>query len=180
LFSLDDKATKVHWAQDASWRFMPVVAHNALGYVLHPIDLATNKVLALAGRDEARDFLDLMLACEALLPLGALLWAAVGKDPGFSPRSLLEMIRRRGKYQPDDFEKLHLSEPIDLQSLKTKWIEALDQAEAFIDHRPSQEMGCLYFDVQLQAFVAPQSGPLPTTTVLHFGRPGGLLPAVQP
>jgi hypothetical protein len=27
---------------------------------LHPIDLAVNKLLALAGRDEARDFLDIL------------------------------------------------------------------------------------------------------------------------
>ncbi len=37
---------------------MPTVRDDRVGFVLHPIDLAVNKVLALAGRDEARDVLD--------------------------------------------------------------------------------------------------------------------------
>jgi antitoxin (DNA-binding transcriptional repressor) of toxin-antitoxin stability system len=39
------QATKVEWARDSSWRFMPTVRHEQLGFVLHPIDLAINKVL---------------------------------------------------------------------------------------------------------------------------------------
>ncbi len=35
-------ATKVEWAQDSTWRFMPVLRSEAFGYPLHPIDLATN------------------------------------------------------------------------------------------------------------------------------------------
>ena len=45
-----DEATKVEWAQDSTWRFMPVLQSEAFGFQLHPIDLATNKVLVLAGR----------------------------------------------------------------------------------------------------------------------------------
>jgi predicted nucleotidyltransferase component of viral defense system len=52
------QATKLEWAQDSTWRFMPVIKSDAFGYRLHDIDLATNKVLALAGRDEPRDLLD--------------------------------------------------------------------------------------------------------------------------
>lgn len=63
---------------------MPAQKHPHSGYQLHPIDLAINKVLALAGRDEARDFLDVLHAHATILPLGALCWAAVGKDPGFT------------------------------------------------------------------------------------------------
>ena len=49
---LDERSTKVEWARDSSWRFMPTVRHERFGFVLHPTDLAINKVLALAGRDE--------------------------------------------------------------------------------------------------------------------------------
>ncbi len=37
----------MQWAQDSAYRFFPLVRHEELGLVLHPFDLATNKVLAL-------------------------------------------------------------------------------------------------------------------------------------
>jgi len=91
--------TSIEWAHDSAWRFLPPLRNDIVGYQLHPMDLAINKLLALAGRDEARDFLDILMIDRDVLPLGALCWAAVGKDPGFSPRSLLELLKRRGKYQ---------------------------------------------------------------------------------
>src|SRR5439155_15582863 len=36
----------VEWARDSAYRFFPLVQHPELGLVLHPFDLATNKVLA--------------------------------------------------------------------------------------------------------------------------------------
>ena len=45
-----DTSVRVDWAHDSSWRFMPPVEVDEVGYVLHPVDLAINKVLALAGR----------------------------------------------------------------------------------------------------------------------------------
>jgi hypothetical protein len=32
-----------------------------------------------------------------VLPLGAMCWAACGKDPGFTPLSLLGLLRRRAR-----------------------------------------------------------------------------------
>ena len=87
------QTTKVEWAHDSSWRFMPPIKNAEVGIVLHPIDLAVNKMLALACRDEPRDFLDILFIHDTILPLGALVWAAVGKDPGFTPQSLLEIIQ---------------------------------------------------------------------------------------
>jgi hypothetical protein len=51
------------------------------GYVLHPIDLAMNKVMAAAGRRELRDIVDLVTVHETILPLGAVIWAAVENHP---------------------------------------------------------------------------------------------------
>ena len=56
--------------------------HEQLGLTLHPFDLATNKVLAMVGRLEVRDWVDVINADRRLQPLGYLLWAACGKDPG--------------------------------------------------------------------------------------------------
>src|SRR5690606_11796949 len=35
-------STKVEWAHDTAWRFLPPLTHPVAGYVLHPIDLAIN------------------------------------------------------------------------------------------------------------------------------------------
>ncbi len=84
----------VEWTRDSAFRFFPLVAHDDFGLVLHPFDLATNKVLALAGRLEPRDWADVILSSERRQPLGYLAWAACGKDPGFSPAAILEQAAR--------------------------------------------------------------------------------------
>lgn len=168
-------ATKVEWAHDSAWRFLPTIRSEQAGYQLHPVDLATNKLLALVGRDEPRDYLDIHEAMERILPLGALCWASAGKDPGFTPNGLLDLLRRRGKYRPEDFARLALAEPVDLQALKSRWLAAIDDAKAFIDSRDPREMGCLYYDARTASFVQPR----PEDDVIpHYGRPGGVLPVV--
>lgn len=169
--------TNVEWAHDSAWRFMPTVRSDIVGYTLHPIDLAVNKLLAVAGRDEPRDFLDILDLHTRTLPIGALCWAGAGKDPGFTPFSLLEMLRRRGKYHPEDFARLHLVEPIDLHALKTRWLDALSDTDAFVRSRPPNEAGCLYYSPSLARFVAPRPDG-PADAVPHYGRPGGVLPRV--
>jgi hypothetical protein len=170
-----ETATKIEWAQDSAWRFMPVMRSDEFGYQLHPIDLATNKVLALAGRDEPRDLLDTVYLHENVLPLGGLVWAAVGKDPGYAPLSLLEMLRRRGKVRPEDLERLDLAAPVDLIQFKATWLAALQGAEDFIRSRPPAEAGCLYFSASRRAFVSPDPHD-GGDSVPHFSRPGGVLP----
>ncbi|MBE0566790.1 MAG: hypothetical protein IH621_12565 [Krumholzibacteria bacterium] len=147
------------------------------GYQLHPVDLATNKVLALAGRDEPRDLIDTLFLHDTLLPLGGLVWAAAGKDPGYSPLSLLEMLRRRGRVRPEDLRRLELAGDLDVTQLKADWDAALQAAEAFVRSRPAAEAGCLYWSPSAKVFVLPtaegggEAAP-------HFGRPGGVVPRV--
>jgi hypothetical protein len=171
-------SSKVEWAHDSAWRFLPAVRHETTGYNLHPIDLAINKVLALVGRDEPRDFLDTLHVHRTVLPLGALVWAATGKDPGYTPLGLLDLLRRRGMYRPEDFERLRLSRPVDLRALKIEWREALEQADTFIRSRPPGEVGCLYYSRKVDGFVAPDPAD-PGDALPHYGRPGGVLPAVS-
>lgn len=176
LVSKGGDSTKVEWVHDTAWRFLPVVVHELAGYCLHPLDLAVNKVLALVGRDEPRDYLDTLDVHEHILELGALVWAAAGKDPGFTPTMLLGLLRRRGRYHAEDFQRLHLSRAPDLGELKVKWLEALEQAEQFVTARPFEEVGCLYYSPSLQRF-AHQHGEA-DDWVPHYGRPGGVLPLV--
>ena len=171
----DEDATKVEWARDSSWRFMPTVKDDRVGFLLHPVDLAVNKVLALAGRDEPRDVLDVLHLHRHVLVLGALCWAACGKDPGFTPLSVLELLKRRGRIRPEDLERLDLTEPMDVRATKNAWLEALDSVEPFVDSRPPAEIGCLYYSPSKRAFVDPREA---SDAVPHFGRPGGVLPRV--
>lgn len=168
-------ATKIEWSRDSAWRFMPTVRDERVGFVLHPVDLAVNKVLALAGRDEPRDLLDVVHLHRHVLVLGALCWAACGKDPGFTPLSLLELLRRRGKIRPEELARLDLVEPVDLPSLKQVWLDALDAVEPFVESRAVEELGCLYYSPSRGDFVDPRGV---RDAVTHFGRPGGVLPRI--
>ena len=175
-----EDATRVDWAHDSAWRFMPLVRDELGGLLLHPVDLAINKVLAVAGRDEPRDFVDILFVHGRVLPLAGLCWAAVGKDPGLTPLSLLELLKRRGRYRPEDFARLHLAEPIDLTHSKETWLAALADAEQFARERPPDELGCLYYATWRKRFVVPGSGESLEAQgiVQHFGAPGGVLPRV--
>lgn len=173
IVSRSREATKVEWARDSAWRFMPTVRDERVGFMLHPVDLAVNKTLALAGRDEPRDVVDALHLHRHVLVLGALCWAACGKDPGFTPLSLLDLLRRRGRVREEDLARLDLVAPIDLRTLKQDWLEALDSVEGFAASRPAEELGCLYYSASRHAFVDPRTA---TDSVPHYGRPGGVLP----
>ncbi len=112
--------------------------------------------------------------------VGALCWAAVGKDPGFTPLSLLELLKRRGRYRPEDFARLELVSPFDLVAAKTRWLNALSDAEEFIRGRPLTEIGCLYWSAERAIFVMPRptnDGGAPAQP--HWGVPGGVLPQLS-
>lgn len=130
-------ATKIEWVFDTAFRFLPVVADERAGYLLHPIDLAINKLLALVGRDEPRDYLDTVYAHEHVLALGGLVWAACGKDPGFTPELILDLLRRKGRYRPEDFARLRLSAAPNLPALKNSygsrpWIKRRASSPGFL------------------------------------------------
>lgn len=172
-------ATRVDWAHDSAWRFMPLVRDPLGGLLLHPVDLAVNKTLALAGRDEVRDFVDILFVHARILPLGALTWAAVGKDPGFTPLSLLELLKRRGRYRAEDFARLHLADPFDLGAAKSAWLAALDDAERFARAMPPDDLGCLFYSAEKDDFVMPTADDIETNRVVpHYGRLGGVLPQI--
>ncbi|MBN1607903.1 MAG: hypothetical protein JW940_14795 [Polyangiaceae bacterium] len=170
------ESTKIECVHDTAWRFLPAVHSDVAGYCLHPIDLAINKILALVGRDEPRDVLDTVEVHDRILSLGALVWAAVGKYPGFTPSMLLGMLRRRGHHHPEDLARLRLMQPMSLPDLKRRWLAALDQAAEFVAARPPCELGCLYYSPRLGRF--PRTPDEADDLVPHYGCPGGALPGV--
>lgn len=135
-------AVIVQWAQDSAYRFLPLVRHEEFGLVLHPFDLATNKVLALVGRVEPRDFVDTLTCDRELQPLGYLAWAACGKDPGFSPGSILEQAARSSRYSDAELIGLDFDGRAPTAAeLSQRWHTALAAAREVIALLPATEAG---------------------------------------
>jgi hypothetical protein len=142
--SKDGESTRLEWVVDSDYRFFPTVKDKTFGFVLHPIDLAINKVMAAAGRRELRDIVDLAAIHEKVLPLGALIWAAVEKSPGFTPEGLIAEIRRNLHHPKVEWDNLASSEPIDAAELSALLRAALDEAEKFVARMPTDRIGLLF------------------------------------
>ncbi len=142
----DEDATRLEWARDSDFRHFAAIPDALFGYRLHLLDLATNKALAAAGRREPRDVLDLLHVHERHLPLGAVVWAAVAKDPGFTPESLIGEIRRNARYRADDYADLQSDVPIDASDVSQRLRAALKDAETFVSAMPSGQEGLAYLD----------------------------------
>jgi hypothetical protein len=143
-------------------------------------DAATGKLLALSGRTEARDFIDTLYLHRTYLPLGALAWAACGKDPGYTPALLLEHANRHACPTQEAIDLLRLSEPLDVKTLKQLWLRASEEAWRMVECLPPEDIGCLYLDPQGQV-VAPNTAAEDFGTLTrHFGSIRGAWPSIAP
>jgi hypothetical protein len=180
VVSVDNEKLKLEWAQDSAFRFFPVQADAFCGYRLHDADAAVNKMLALAGREEVRDFVDILYLHRSYLSLGALAWAACGKDPGYSPAFLLDHAGRHVRYTQDQLDRLNLRDPLNVRELKRQWLAAVEQAHRLVEVLPETDLGCLY--------VASDGAPVtpdPATSSFrvlrrHFGSVRGAWPSIDP
>ena len=171
----------IEWARDSAFRFFPLVEHEDLGLTLHPFDLATNKVLALVGRLEARDWVDAIACDERVQPLGYLAWAACGKDPGFTPAGILEQARRSSRYSQEEISALAFEgAPPDATRLSRRWHEALEAADTIVARLPAPHVGqaVLTHDGRLFAgdLAALDRALAGDGLIFHPGRIGGALP----
>jgi hypothetical protein len=142
------ETVEIDWAADSAFRFFPIERDPQLGWRLHLFDVATNKALALSARTETRDYVDIV-ELHKTYPLPAICWAACGKDPGFSPLSLLKMMKRFAKVSPTELDKIK-ARALDPKVLKVAWIEMSDEAEAkmirMADERPDLPIGVAFVD----------------------------------
>jgi hypothetical protein len=145
LISHGEETTKLEWAVDSDFRFFPTVRDAMFGYVLHPVDLAANKVMAAAGRREPRDIVDVVTIHDEILPLGAVIWAAVEKAVGFTPEGLINEIRRNAHYTAADFRRIASTPPVDAGGVMRRLRQALTEAEAFVVRMPTDKIGLLFF-----------------------------------
>lgn len=180
--SKDGERTAMQWARDSAYRFFPLIEDPLMGLTLHPFDLATNKVLAMAGRVEVRDWID-VLNCDARLqPFGYLIWAACGKDPGYNPRSLLAVASRlhysHAEVDTLDFEGQHP----DAGALGRKWHETLETADAICRLLPAKQVGTCVLSEKSELYrgdpKALANSIAKGTILFHSGRIGGSWPSV--
>jgi hypothetical protein len=139
---------EIDWAADSAFRFFPVVQDDDLGWRLHHFDLAINKAHALSARTETRDYIDIIELGQKF-NLAAICWAAPGKDPGFSPLSLLKMMLRFARIDPQELDKIQARQ-LDPITLKNEWTEMSDKAEADMikqaNEHPRTPIGVAFVD----------------------------------
>jgi len=184
LVERDGERVLVQWAADSAFRFFPLMEHPDFGLTLHPFDLATNKVLALVGRVEARDWIDVISAHERIQPLGYLTWASCGKDPGFSPGSILDHAARTARYSDQEIAALAFDggRPA-AGDLARTWHGMLAEARALVAALPSEHAGSCVTNPEGDLF---RGGPAVLEKTLAAGgirfRTGslrGVLPTVR-
>ena len=110
--------------------------------------------------------------------IGALAWAAAGKDPGFTPESLIGWMQRHAIFRPDDLLALATSQPVDLQSLKKHWLEASDSALQLISRLPMVEAGCFYLDASGKPVFPDPDSPHFGNLTRHYGSVKGAWPRI--
>lgn len=175
----------IQWTRDSAFRFFPLVTDDVLGMTLHPFDLATNKVLALVGRLEPRDWIDVHECDARIQPLGYLAWAACAKDPGFSPVSIVTEARRGGHYSQLELNELAFSGGApDAGILGRNWHRMLDRAEKIIEALLAFESGdCVLDGPDTLCCLSPDElSEALRGKRIHFrsGSIRGVLPVIRP
>ena len=177
-----DDSVKMEWVRDSAYRFFPLQLDASLGVTLHPFDLATNKILALVGRLEVRDWIDVIATDSRIQPLGYLAWAACGKDPGFSPSAILEFAAR-SHYSDSEVSQLAFEGPRpSARDLSQKWRAMIEDARRIVNALPPPEAGkaVLLKSGELCRDPPEQLGLRLSSQGLHFheGRVRGALPTL--
>ena len=170
-------STRLDWAVDSDYRFFPTRMDERFGYALHPVDLATNKLLAAEGRNEVRDAIDLMTVDRMILPLGATAWAAAAKSPGLSPDGIIEALRARARFTDAHLAQERLTRRLDAAELNA-WIRATcDAARAWLDTVPRGSGFGLWVDAGGRPGQPDFTRPESAAWRVHEGRRGGAWPS---
>jgi len=139
--------TKVQWVEAGSWSFFAPVPDPEYGFRLHIADLAINKILAAGGRREIRDFVDLALIHQHIMPLWQAIWAAPGKDENWSPLSLAEQIARKNNYRQQDIDERIVSLiKLSATEIGATIRAAIDEAREVFERLPGETAGTLFVD----------------------------------
>lgn len=116
---------RVHFAYDTPYRFAPPV-ETELGWVNDYQDLVVDKLLALFGRAEPRDAVDVAFVFREVDPW-ELIELAPAKDPGFDLYWFARALEKVGGF-PDQVERwpVEMVLPLDVRELKATFRELAD------------------------------------------------------
>lgn len=180
LVRRDTETVVIDWAADSAYRFFPLETDPVFGFRLHPLDAATNKVLAFVGRMEIRDLVDCLYLHRHLLSLGALVWAACAKDQGYTPDRILNEAQRRARFRVEELNEIHWArrrpDPV---RMRQSWELAVEKAHKLAEELPPEELGCLYLDKTGKAVTPNPLRPEFRRLQRHRGARRGVLPAVH-
>lgn len=184
LVSRDTDSVAMQWTADSAYRFFPLLEHEDFGLTLHPFDLATNKVLALVGRLEARDWVDVIACHDKVQHIGYLAWAAAGKDPAFSPANILEQASRTARYSGAEVAALDFAGPApDAVALAQHWKAMLAEANELIRILPPEKTGMCVLAADGSLFMGGaqqlRDALANDRIVFHEGRLRGALPQLK-
>ena len=115
-------------------------------------------------------------------PLGYLAWAACGKDPGFSPKGILEAAGRTARYSAEEVGRLAFAgEPPAPGALSRRWHAMLPAAREIVDILPLASLGQCVLASDGNPFRG-QARELQATVdrlIFHPGRIGGAWPELK-
>jgi hypothetical protein len=170
-------ATRIQWVQYSGYNFYQPVPDPEFGWRLHFADLAVNKVLAAASRRQPRDFVDLYLVHNFVMPLWHAVWAAPGKDADMTPEKAIERIRYHSQYPPGELRNaVFAADKAAIPRMISDVRTALDEAEKVVDRLPPDTVGKILAmrpdarSVRLTRSRRPGSARLPRRRAEH-GRP---------
>jgi hypothetical protein len=77
--------------------------------------------------------------------LGAVIWAAVEKAPGYTPGGLIAEIRRNAtRYREEDLRAVPSNEVLDPKIFHSRLCAVLEEAETFVLRMPTEKIGLLF------------------------------------
>ena len=179
----NDDQVLIQWLRDSAFRFFPLIEDALLGLTLHPFDLATNKILAMAGRLEPRDWIDTIECNRSLQPFGYLVWAATGKDPGINPEMLIDEAARL-HYSQADIDSLDFgSVAVSAAALAVEWKHTIAAAQQIIDILPAEKIGACVLNKRTTALYTEPADQLAhdlasENIMFHKGSIGGAWPNI--
>ena len=121
---------------------------------------------------------------ERIQPLGYLVWAACGKDPGFSPPGILEHAARSARYSAEEIRALSFSGAApDAADLSRRWHAMLATAREIVARLPADQVGRCVLDRDGHLFgggvVELASAIDRDVIVFHAGSVRGALPRLK-
>ncbi|MCJ2070188.1 hypothetical protein MKK75_15510 [Methylobacterium sp. J-030] len=143
----DGESVLLDWTHDTAVRFFPAIQDADFGWRLHDIDVALNKLLALAGRRAPRDYYDVVRFHERGFPRVTLAWAVLGKDAGMTPELVLDEAVRNSGYSLAELRAgIVLEGELDPVALKRSFLQAVAEARDLLPRLVSEipeTVGCM-------------------------------------